>query len=623
MKNYKEGQGLNPGINGFWLGVTALLLLSMVGILGFTLSSAREQKIQNIILDLAGEQDALNQLYLNEVLLKSHGAKVDLQSTFKKLNTFWDVLANGGRVMIGPESEMDVDVPPPPTESIRGQLHEQNQLMRQIRVKGDQFLKMSPNDAQFGESLQELQSLNQDIHNLTDTIERGFTLHSESQLFTQSHIAAFLGLSVGIIGLFLSAQLKRSNKKLQGEIRERNRAEEALRLSEERFELAVQGTSDGMWDSGQPLTVEPWNYPQAPVWYSPRFKELLGYTEENFDNVRDSWLSRLHPEDQPRVFSALREHLEGRVPYDVDFRMKTRQGSDRWFNGRGQALWDDRGEPIRMAGFIRDITERKRAEEALRESETKRIEAFRQSDSLKSALLSSVSHELRTPLTTIKASVSSLLGQEPEGTAAVREEFLQVINLETDYLNRLVENLLDMSRIEAGALVPRCEWHPFEEIIEGAVQQTVDVMKDHPLEVYIEDGLPPVYVDGLEIQQVLINLLDNATKYSFKSVPVKIEATCTSGNLEVRVSDRGEGIPPQDIEKIFERFYRVPVQRDHSIRGTGLGLSICKSIVEAHGGRIWVEPTKGGGATMAFSIPLQKPPAIQPWEDQPQQLVPS
>ena len=436
-------------------------------------------------------------------------------------------------------------------------------------------------------------------------------------------MVATLGVSVGLLGLFLSAQLRRTNKQLEQEIGERRGVEEALRQSEERFELAVRGTSDGLWDSGPPLTFEPWHYPQATVWYSPRFKELLGFQNEEFKHVRESWVSRLHPEDQPHVFSAIRGHLERQVPLNVDFRLRTKEEAYRWFNGRGQATWDDQGEPTRMAGFLRDITEKKESELALRESEAKRIEAFRQRDALKSALLSSVSHELRTPLTTIKASVSSLLGQGTEGTAEVREEFLKDINLEIDYLTRLVENLLDMSRIEAGTLVPQSEWHPFEELVEGAIRRTADFIKPHPLEVKLDANLPPVYVDGVEMQQVLVNLLDNAAKYSPESSPVRIEATRTSENIEVRVADRGEGISIDDSEKIFDRFYRVRVARNHSIRGTGLGLSICKGIVEAHGGRIWVETTQGGGATIALSIPLQEPPPLFSLDDRDPQLVTS
>ena len=608
----------------FRIGLIMLfLILATIGILGFTVMNAQDQQLDNIIVDLAGEQDTRSQQYLKEVLLRSHGAQVDHHITHQGLNTSWEVLTNGGAMVIDPQANVNIFVPPAPNELIRDQLHQQKQLIDEFTLKSDQFLQLPLSDTRFSSALDELLTLNEKIHGLSDNIENSFIQHSEAKLFSQSGLIATMGASVGIMGLFLSAQLRRTNRELEKEIGERRHVEEALRQSEERFELAVRGTSDGLWDSNRPITFEPWNYPQAPVWYSRRFKELLGYNDDEFKNVRESWVSRIHPEDQPHVFLAIRDHLERRVSYDVDFRMRTREGNYRWFNGRGQAVWDDEGEPLRMAGFLRDITERRRSEEALRESEIKRIEAFRQSDALKSALLSSVSHELRTPLTTIKASVSSLLGQGADGTAEVREEFLQGINLDIDYLTRLVENLLDMSRIEAGTLIPHCEWHPFEELVEGAIRRTTDFMKSHPLELKIDPNLPPVYVDGVEIQQVLVNLLDNAAKYSAEPSLIRVEAMRTSQNIEVRVADKGEGIRPEDWEKVFDRFYRVRLHRNHSVRGTGLGLSICKGIVEAHGGQIWVETTQGGGATMAFSVPLQEPPPALSLDDRYQHLVTS
>lgn len=156
------------------------------------------------------------------------------------------------------------------------------------------------------------------------------------------------------------------------DVTEARRAQDALRTSMERFNLAVCGSRDGLWDA-RVIADDPFN-PYNPIFYSTRFKELLGYEEHEFEDVIGSWASRLHPQDRDRVFAALRDHLFRRIPYDVEYRMFTKHGECRWFAARGQAVWDETGRPVRMSGSFSDITGRKLAEEALRESE----ERFRQ-----------------------------------------------------------------------------------------------------------------------------------------------------------------------------------------------------------------------------------------------------
>jgi PAS domain S-box-containing protein len=157
------------------------------------------------------------------------------------------------------------------------------------------------------------------------------------------------------------------------DISDRKRTEDALRLSEERLSLAMAGSTDGFWD-GRPLPNEPWNSPRTPVWWSPRVRQMLGVTEEEFPDVLESWSTRLHPEDRGRVFAALAAHLEQRIPYDIEYRLLNKQGQYRWVRARGQALWDEQGRPVRMAGTLQCITDRKETELALRESQ----ERFRQ-----------------------------------------------------------------------------------------------------------------------------------------------------------------------------------------------------------------------------------------------------
>ncbi len=240
----------------------------------------------------------------------------------------------------------------------------------------------------------------------------------------------------------------------------------------------------------------------------------------------------------------------------------------------------------------------------LQKSQAATVEALRQSDAVKSALLSSVSHDLRTPLTSIKSMVFGLQDDSGSQPSHVRMEFLQSIDQELDYLNRLVGNLLDMSRIEAGILVPHREWNIFDELLEGAIRRVASFLEGRPLQVEMVRDLPPIFVDGVQIQQVLVNLLDNAIKFSPSESPVRITASLVAETLEVRVSNTGEGVPPDELDRIFDRFYRVQSGRSSGSPGTGLGLAICKGIVEAHGGHIMAESVPGEETTILFQVPL-------------------
>ena len=245
-----------------------------------------------------------------------------------------------------------------------------------------------------------------------------------------------------------------------------------------------------------------------------------------------------------------------------------------------------------------------RAEQALKQSQAMTVEALHQRDAIKSSLLSSVSHELRTPLTAIKTMLFSLRHDGASLPPAVRHEFLTGIERELDYLNGLVGNLLDMSRLEAGTLTPRREWQIVDELVEGAIRRVGPLLAGRPLHVLVAPDLPPVSVDGVQIQQVLVNLLDNAIKFSPPESPIRLTAALAENFLEVRVSNTGEGVPPGELDRIFERFYRVQSGRSSGSPGTGLGLAISKGIVEAHGGSIFAESVPGHETTILFRIPL-------------------
>jgi two-component system sensor histidine kinase KdpD len=246
-------------------------------------------------------------------------------------------------------------------------------------------------------------------------------------------------------------------------------------------------------------------------------------------------------------------------------------------------------------------------ERARLRQESLQVEVLRRTDTLRAALLSSVSHDLRTPLSSIKAAASSLLQDDVQWDEEARRSFTLSIERQADRLNRLVENLLDMSRIEGGALKPEKEWYPVDELIHDVLGQMAPLLQSRVVETHLPDDLPPVQLDYLEIDQVLTNLIENALRYTPAQSVIEISAQTADGGREVEISvaDRGPGIPPDEIDYIFDKFYRVRAT-DGSARssGSGLGLAVSKGLVEAHGGRIWAENRPGGGAVFRFTLPV-------------------
>jgi two-component system, OmpR family, sensor histidine kinase KdpD len=230
-----------------------------------------------------------------------------------------------------------------------------------------------------------------------------------------------------------------------------------------------------------------------------------------------------------------------------------------------------------------------------------RAQVLEESDQLKSAILSSVSHELRTPLSTIKAAASSLRGGEVSWDSPASAELIAAIDDEADHLNILVGNLLDMSRIESGALKPKRDWNLLSEIIEGVIARMRHLAVDHQLKIDVPENLPFVPVDYVQMEQVFTNLISNSLKYAPANTTVFIRARVEGESVHVQVRNQGPQVPPEHLERIFDKFYRVTAA--DRVTGTGLGLSICKGIVEAHGGRIWAENVPDGLA-FNFTLPL-------------------
>lgn len=219
-----------------------------------------------------------------------------------------------------------------------------------------------------------------------------------------------------------------------------------------------------------------------------------------------------------------------------------------------------------------------------------------------SSLLSSISHDLRTPLTSISGAASTLLAHEPKLPTQDHQRLLKTIVDESDHLNRLVEKILQITRIESGHIPLHKEMHSLEEIVGSALNRMESLLQDRPLTTEIPEDLPLVPLDDLLIEQVLVNLLENALRYTPPGSPIDIQVSRNLKEIRVEILDRGPGIPLSDQGRIFEKFYRSGPRKE--TWGSGLGLAICRGIVKVHQGEIGVKNREGGGSIFYFFLPL-------------------
>ena len=250
---------------------------------------------------------------------------------------------------------------------------------------------------------------------------------------------------------------------------------------------------------------------------------------------------------------------------------------------------DEEGVPIGRGIFFHDIT------------------ADRELDRMRSSLVSTVSHELRTPLAAIKGYASTLLAEDVEWDRASQHEFLTIISDESDRLTSLVNNLLDLSRIEAGSLKLSREKCDINETVKRAAKQA-RLMPDNKFEIRVDAKLPRLYADPPRLESILRNLIENAVKYGGTDARIKVEVSMQSKDFLFRVIDDGPGIPESERQRVFESFYRVDDSLARLTSGAGLGLAICQGLVRAHGGKIWAEPQEAG-ACIAFTLPGNTPPS--------------
>lgn len=394
------------------------------------------------------------------------------------------------------------------------------------------------------------------------------------------------------------------------DISPRIRMERALRQERQRFELAVRGTNDGIWD---------WDIDQGSFYFSPKFLELLGISESEIPADRppdsiDFFLDRVHPADDNFVRESLDDHLAGKSAFDIECRARTNAGVYRWFRLKGIAVFDEIERPIRMAGSIADVTAAKLADQGLRQMvEELKIarQKAEQAARVKADFLAHMSHEIRTPMHGVLGMTGLLL---ETSLNAEQREYAETVRHSAEALLTILNDILDMSKIEAGKL--QVERIPFE--IEPLVSDVVSLLGSKAREKSIEliahfgPGVPSVIVaDPVRLRQILLNLAGNAVKFTdsgFVKISVDIfRPPSGEPQLRVGVRDTGIGIPKDRQQALFEEFTQVDASTTRRFGGTGLGLAICRRLAALMGGSVNVESESGQGSIFTAILPLQTP----------------
>jgi two-component system cell cycle sensor histidine kinase/response regulator CckA len=317
------------------------------------------------------------------------------------------------------------------------------------------------------------------------------------------------------------------------------------------------------------------------------------------DSVGKLYLDFVVKKDREKAKRNLKNTLEIGFSAYNEYNLLRKNGEEFPARIHLNLIKDPSGNPEGFVAVVEDITNVKQAED-----DKRKVHEYEELDKLRTHLLSTVSHELRTPLASIKGYATLLLDYYSKLKKAQKWETLEAIDQSTDRLTELIEHLLDMSRLDAGLLRLNFETVKPEDIFMAAVEEAKLRSPKYKFKAKIDDPMPKITADARRLRQITDNLLDNAVKYSAESTKITLEAIVQPQKIQISVTDQGRGIPADEISRIFDRFYRLEERLEKDPGGLGLGLSLCKSLVEAHGGRIWVETNAGQGSTFYFTIPI-------------------
>jgi len=375
-----------------------------------------------------------------------------------------------------------------------------------------------------------------------------------------------------------------------------------------KLNLMVQATKIGLWD----MKVEKDNpiNPKNTFTWSDDFRHMLGYTDENdFPNIFSSWSSCIHPEDKERTLALFEKHLfdtTGKTPFDIEYRMFKKNGECAYFRDTGETIRDEDGNPIHIAGALLDVTDVKKL---IQETQRQRMEA-EAANKAKSAFLSTMSHEIRTPMNAILG-ITDIQLQNDSLDKKTREA-LEKIYTSGDLLLGIINDMLDLSKIEAGKMELNIGRYEITSLLSDTAQVNMMRIGSKPIEFELyaaEDTPSSLLGDELRVKQILNNLLSNAFKYTdagMVKMSVSTEEIDKKGKevmLVISISDTGQGMTEEQVSKLFDEYVRFNMKANRSTEGTGLGMSIAQNLVRMMNGEILIKSELGKGSVFTVRLP--------------------
>lgn len=383
----------------------------------------------------------------------------------------------------------------------------------------------------------------------------------------------------------MSREVRAHAAELEAEIAERRRTGEALRVSERRLRFALGAARAGAWE---------WDLATDQTIWDESVEAMADIDPQTFHGTIDSWLELMHPEDVGNVPEAKRQAVEENQPYAVEFRIRGRGGDWRHWSARGDLLRGEDGRPLKLIGISWDVTEARQAQERIRayaaelERKNREMEQF----------VYSVSHDLKSPLVTCKGFTGMLKEDLADGKIAEALDSAQRVERATHHMSRLIEDLLQLSRI--GRVASKSEAVPVSALVSELAEE-LRLTSHAAVQIEVEPDMPVLDADPLAVSRLFQNLLVNALQHGCSAAEPRIEVGSRTAGDEVLffVRDNGAGVPAEYHDKIFGLFQRLEANQS----GTGIGLAIVSKIMEVHQGRAWIESTPGAGATFWLAFP--------------------